>query len=146
MALALFKIASQMLCHRYLGLRLFAQRHTNGVANAVGQQRAYAHGTFYAAVFALASLGHAQVQGVVHIGLIHLAHQQSHRLHHHHGVAGFDADYHIVKLLFLADAQKLHAAFNNAFGGVAIARHNAVRERAVVYAYAHGGMVLAADV
>ena len=49
-------------------------------------------------------------------------------------------------MLSLADAQKLHAALHDALGRVAVARHDAVRERPVVHADANGRLVLAAEV
>ena len=42
--------------------------------------------------------------------------------------------------------QKLHYRLNHAGGGVAVAAHDAVAQRTVVHAQAHGGVVLAADV
>ena len=145
-ARVLADILYEMFSHRNFCLRLLAQAHAYGVANAVGEQCSNAHGTLYASVLALTGFGHAEVEGIVHVGLVHLADEQTHGAHHDHGVAGLYAYDHVVKLLTLADAQKLHAALNNAFGRVAITRHYAVRERPVVHAYAHGRVVFAADV
>ena len=145
-AVALCDIVNQMTCHGNLCLGLLGERHAYGVAYAVGEQCPYAHGALDASVLALAGLGHSQVQWIVHVLLVHLAHQQAHRAHHHHGVACLDGDDHIIELLLLAYTQEFHAALDDALGGVAISRHDAVGERAVVDTDAHCGVVCAADV
>ena len=143
---SLADIFHQMSGHGDFGFRFLAQRHTDGVADAIGQQCADAHGTLYPAVLALAGLGHAQVQRIVHALALHRGHQQAHRLHHHHRVAGLDGDDHVVEVFSSADAQKLHAALHDSLRRVAIAAHDAVGERPVVHADAYGGAMLAADV
>ena len=139
-------IVDEVACDGYLRLRLLAQTHADGVADAVGKQCADAHRTLDASVFALASLGHAEVERIVHVSLVHLGDEQAHGAHHDDGVRCLDAYHYVVELLLLADAQKLHAALDDAFRRVAVARHDAVGERTVVHADAHRGVVFAADV
>ena len=135
-----------MACHRYLSLRFLGQRHAYGVANAVGQQGTNAYRTLDTSVLTLTGFCHAKVQRIVHILLIHLFDKQSHRPHHDHCVGSLDRDHHIVEMLFLADAQKLHAALHNTFRRVAIAVADTVRERTVVHANANGSVMLLADI
>ena len=132
--------------HRNLVLGRFAEADADGVADAVDEQGTDAHGTLQAAVLALAGFRDAEVEGEGHAFGLHGAAQQAHALHHHHGVGGFDADDDIQELLLHAHAQELHARLHDAGGRVAIARHDAVGERAVVHADAHGGAMLTADV
>ena len=75
-------IVYQVTGHWYFGFGLFTERHAHGVANAVGQQGTNAHGTLDATVFALSSLGHAEMKRIVHVFLFHLAHQKAHGAYH----------------------------------------------------------------
>ena len=86
------------------------------------------------------------MEGIVHILAIHGLDKEAHGGDHDNGVAGLDADDDIVEMLALTDAQELHAALDNALGGVAIARHDAIGQGAVVDTDADGGVVLLADV
>ena len=136
----------QMSCHGNLGLGLFAERYAYGVAYSVGKQRAYSDGAFYASVLTFAGLCHSEMQRIVHVFSVHAADEQAHRAHHDHGVGRLDGYHHVVELLLLAYTQKLHAALHDAFGRVAVARHDAIGQRTVVHSYAYGRVVLAADV
>ena len=122
-----------------------AQGDADGVAQSVGQQGADAHGGLDASVLAVARFGHAQVQGEVHPLALHRVCQQAHGAHHHHRVRCLDGDDHILEVLVHADAQELHTRLHHAFGRVAVAGHDAVRQRAVVHADADGRVVLLAD-
>ena len=132
--------------YRYLTLRLLAEAYADGVADALGQQCANAYSTLDAAVLTFAGLGDTQVQRIVHILAVHLLDQQPYRLHHHDGVAGFDGDDHVVEPLALADTQELQTALHDAGRCVAVARHDTIRQRAVVHTDADGGVVLLTDV
>ena len=125
-AFVLGDVVDKVACHRYLSLWLLAQTHTYGVADAVGEQSSDAYGALYTSVFALASLSHAEVERIVHVVAVHLVDKQTHCAHHDDCVGSLDGNHHIVKLLLLADAQKLHAALDDSLGSVAIARHDAV--------------------
>ena len=57
-----------------LAFGLFGEGYADGVANTFGEQCSDAEGTLDASVLALASLGNAEVQGVVHVLLIHRFH------------------------------------------------------------------------
>ena len=139
-------IVDEVARNGYLRFRLLAQTHADGVADAVGKQCADAHRTLDASVLAFACLGDAEVERVVHVGVVHLGDEQAHGAHHDDGVRRLDAYHHVVELLLLADAQKLHAALDDAFRRVAVARHDAVGERTVVHADAHRRVVFAADI
>ena len=82
-------ILHEMLCYGDFSLRFLAQRHPYRVADAVGEQRSYAHGTLYASVLAFACLRHAQMQRIVHALLLHCVHEKAHRAHHDNRVACF---------------------------------------------------------
>ena len=146
MAFALGDVVDKVACHRYLSLWLLAQTHTYGVADAVGEQSSDTYGALYASVLALSSLSHAEVERIVHVVAVHLVDEQTHCAHHDDCVGSLDGNHHVVKLLLLADAQKLHAALDDSLGSVAIARHDAVGQRSVVDTDAHGCVMLLADI
>ena len=83
-------VVYQMACHWNFCLGLLAQRYPDGVAYAVGQQRANARRALYPAVFTLTGLGHPEVKGIVHVFLLHLAYEQTDRPHHHDSIARLD--------------------------------------------------------
>ena len=83
---------------------------------------------------------------IVHILTIHRLYQQTDGLYHHHRIGGFDGDDDVVELLALENSQELHTAFNDALGGVAITRHDTVRERTVIHADTYSGMVFTTDI
>ena len=145
-ALALSDVVDKMAGNRNLSLRLFAQRHTDGVANAIGKQSTNAHSALYSAIFALASLGDTKVERIVHVFFVHSLDEQTNRLHHDNGVRRLDGNNHVVEVVGFEDAQKFQAALHNTCRSVAISVAYAVGERTVVDAYAHGSMVLFADV
>ena len=97
-------------------------------------------------VLTVTGFGHSQVERVVHVSLVHLGDEQTHRAHHDDSVRRLDAYHYVVELFLLADAQKLHAALDDAFRRVAVARHDAVGERTVVHADAHRCVVFAANI
>ena len=86
------------------------------------------------------------MERIVHILGIHASDEEAHRLHHNDGVRRLDGYHHVVEIMFTEDAQKLHTALHYALWGIAIAITYAVGQRAVVYSYAHCGMVLTADI
>ena len=139
-------IVDEVARNGYLRFRLLAQTHADSVADTVGKQCADAHRTLDASVLAFASLGDAEVERIVHVRLVHLGDEQTHRAHHDDRVRRLDAYHYVVELFLLADAQKLHTALDDAFRRVAVARHDAVGERTVVHADAHRCVVFAADV
>ena len=127
-------------------LGLLGEGDADGVANALGEQGTNADGGLDATVLALTCLGDTEVQGIVHVFTVHGLDKQAHGGDHDHGVGGLDGDDDIVEMLATEDAQELHAALDNALGGVAVAAHDAVGEGAVVHADAHGGVVLLTDI
>ena len=116
-----------MLCHRYLHFRLFRERYSYGISYAIGQQSAYTYGTLDTSVFALSGLCNAEMQRVMHVFLIHTVYKKAHRANHHHRIRSFHRYHNIVKSLFLADTQKLHAAFYYALGRITVAVTNSIR-------------------
>ena len=124
----LFNHVDQLTGYGNLALRLFGERHADGVANTLRQQGADTYGTLDAPVFALASLCDTQMQGIVHILLVHGLDKQTYGGNHDHSIRGFDADNDIVKLFALKNTEELHTALDNTLGGVTIARHDAVGE------------------
>ena len=81
----------------------------------------------------------------IHPFTLHHFGQQADGLHHHHCVRGLDGDNHIGELLLHADAQEFHARLHHTLRRIAITRHDAVAQRAVVYTDADGGVVLLTD-
>ena len=82
----------------------------------------------------------------MHILLVHRLHQQADSRHHDYRVRSLDANNHIIELFTTADSQKLHATLHDTLGRVAIARHDTVRQRAVVDTNANSGVVFFADI
>ena len=146
MAFALGDIVDKVACHRYLSLWLLAKTNAYGVADAVGEQSSDTYGALYASVLALSSFSHAEVERIVHVVAVHLVDEQTHCAHHNDRIGSLDGNHHVVKLLLLADAQKLHATLDDSLGSVAIARHDAVGQRSVVDTDAHGCVMLLADI
>ena len=72
--------------YRNLALRLFTQRHTDSIADAVGKQRTDAHGAFDTAVFTLAGLRDTEMERIVHTLFVHFGHEETHRSDHDNGV------------------------------------------------------------
>ena len=137
-------IVNEMACHWYLSLGFLGERHSYGVANAVGKQCTNTHGTLDTSVLTLTGFGHSQMERIVHVLLVHLAHQQAHGAHHHHRVAGLDGDDYIIEILLFAYTKKLHTALHDTLGSVAIARHDTVGKRTMVYSDANGSVILLA--
>ena len=111
-----------------LAFGLLAETDADGVADTLGEQGTDAYGRLDAPVFALASLGDTQVEGIVHILTVHRLDQQTHGGDHHHRVGGLDTDDDIVELLATADAQKLHTTLDDTLRGITVARHDTVGE------------------
>ena len=145
MSLTRADVFNQFLRHRHLQLRVFAQRHANGVAHTLGKQRANAHSALYSAVLAVASLGDAQVQRKVHIFGIHSHNQSPNRFHHHHRVRSLDGNHHVGETLSHKHTQELHHALHHSGRRVAVTAHDAVAERAVIHAKAHRRAMFAAQ-
>ena len=82
----------------------------------------------------------------MHIFNIHSPNQEADGLHHNDGIRSLDGDDDIREVLVATDAEELHTGSDHALGGVAVAAHDAVGERTVVYADANGRPVLATDV
>ena len=135
-----------MACNGYLCLGFLRERHSDGVSNTVGKQCSNTHGTLDTSVLTLASLGHSEVEGIMHVLLVHFAHQQAHGAHHHNGVAGLDGYDNIIKILILAYTKELHTALDNTLGSIAIARHDTVGERTMVDTDTHCRVILLADI
>ena len=138
-------ILHQFLRHRHLEFGVFAERHANGVAYALGKQCANAYSAFYAAILAIAGLGNAQVQREVHILGIHRLHQAAHGFHHNHCVRGFYRYHHVEEVLRHHHAEKFHHALHHSGWSVAITAHDAVAERTMVHAETHCSAVFAAN-
>ena len=128
----------QQAGHGNLGLRRFGEGDADGVAQALGQQRPDADGTLDAPVFAFAGLGHAEVERVGHALLAHAVGEHAVGLHHDLRVAGLHGQHDVVVVLIPADVQEFHGALDHAERGVAVVAEDAVRQRPVVGADAHG--------
>ena len=135
----------EFACHGYFTFWFFAQRYADGVANALCQQCSDSYGTFDTAILSFASFRHTEVQGVVHVLLVHCGYQQSHGCHHHDCVRGFDRNHYVVEVFAFKDAQELHTALHDAFGRIAIARHNAVAEGTVIHTDTDGSVMFLTD-
>ena len=63
--------------HGNLTFRFLRERHADGVADALSEQGTDAHGRLDASVLALAGFGHAEVERVVHVLLVHCLNEQA---------------------------------------------------------------------
>ena len=104
------------------------------------KQRADADGALDAAVLAVARLGDAEVDRIIPIraGLIKPRDEQPVGVDHHLRVARLHRENEIVVIELAGDAGELERALDHAERRVAVAVHDAVGERAVVGADAHG--------
>ena len=139
-------VRGQFIGHRDFCFGRLRKRHTNGVADAIGQECTDTHGTFDASVLAFAGFRHTEVEREVHFLAAHRVYEQAHALHHHHGVRSFDRNHHVVKMHLGTDAQELHATLHNARWCVAITAHDAIRQATVIHTDAHCRAVGAANV
>ena len=139
-------IRGEFVGHRDFLFGIFREGNTDGVADAVGQQCSDAHSAFDAAVLAFAGFRDTEVEGEVHPLTLHGFDQQTHALHHDHGVGGLDGDGDVEELLLHADTQKFHTTFHDAGRCVAVVAHNAIGKAAVIDADAQSGAVGFADV
>ena len=78
------------------------------------------------------------MEGVVHPFGVHAGYEQAVGLNHHLWVGGLHADHQVVVVVVAANTQEFHGAFYHAFRRVAVAAHDAVRQRTVVGSDAHG--------
>ena len=123
---------------------VFGEGDTHGVAYAVDEQGADACGTLVACLHGVAGFGDTQVDGVIHAEGLHFLDKEAGALHHDFDVAGLHGEHQLVVVLFAAHLGELYGALCHAFGGVAVARHDALAEGAMVGADTHGGVVLLA--
>ena len=132
---------------RHLVHGVLRERDAQGVADAVGEQRADADGALDAGIFALTGLGHAEVHRVVPVlsGLFQTLDEQAVGLNHDLDVRGLHRKDELVVAEVSRNARKLQSALHHAPGRVAVAVEDAIRERAVVGADAHGAPVLLAE-
>ena len=144
MALTRGDIVNQLACHRNLELRFLTERDTYRVAKTLGHQRTYTHRTLDTAILAKSRLGHAQVQREMHILAVHGIDQTAHRLDHDHDIRRLHRNHHVHEFFLDKHPQEFHHALDHACRSVAIAAHDAVAQRAVVYAQAQCGVVLTA--
>ena len=105
---------------------LLAQRHPDGIAYAIGKQRAYAYGRFDTAVFAVTGFGNAKMQGVVHIFGIHRFYKHSHGFYHDDGIGCLDRENNIIEIGLAAYPQVFEARLYHAPRRIAVAAHDAV--------------------
>ncbi len=61
---------------------IFAQRHPDGIAQAVGEQRSDTYSRFHSPVFTITCFGHTQMQRKMDIFLIHSVYQQTNGFGH----------------------------------------------------------------
>lgn len=121
---------------------VFRQGDTNRVADAVSEQGADADGALDAAIFAIARLGDAEVDRVVPVAAqrIEMSNEQAIGLDHDLGIAGLHREEEIVEIMCPGDAGKLQCALHHAVWCIAMAVHDAVAERAMIRADAHGSV------
>ena len=131
--------------HGDLEFRVFGERNPHGIAYTIFQECADAGGRFYATVFALACFGDTEVQGVVHVLLMHPHDECTVGLHHHLGIAGFHTEHDVVETFSFCDAQKFQGRFHHAESRIAVAAHDPITQRPVVGAYTQCGSVFLAD-
>ena len=71
---------------------VFGEGDSNGVADAVDQQSADTGSALEAALVAIAGLGNAKMDGIVHSQRLHLFDQEPSALHHELDVGGFHGE------------------------------------------------------
>ena len=81
----------------------------------------------------------------MHVFLVHRTHQAADGLNHNYHIASLHRDDHIHEALGDKHAQKLHYTLDHASRSVAVTRHDAVAQTAMVYAQTHCSVVVAAN-
>ena len=127
-----------------LVLRGLGQRDADRVADAVGQQRADAHGALDASFESVSGLGHSEVDRIVHPLGLHGLDQKSVGGDHHARVARLHRHDHLVERLGAAYAQELHRRDHHALWRISPLVEDPFGERPVVYADAECNAALTA--
>ncbi len=120
--------------------RVFGEGDADGVADAVGEQRPDADSALDPAILAIAGFSDAKVDRVIPVRTFggEAGHKQPVGLDHDLRVGCLHRKYQLVVVAVAGDSGKFEGAFDNAQRGVAVAVHDAVGERSVVGADAHG--------
>jgi len=142
---ACFAAAGQRLRHRHLTDGIFGERHSDRVANPVFQQRSDSDRALDASVFAIARLGHTHMERVgrgAGGARLESSREQTIGLDRDLGIARLHAEHDVAVALGFAHIEELERALHHAAGRVAVAVHDAVRERAVVRADTQGAAEL----
>ena len=87
-----------------------------------------------AGVFALARLGHAEVERIIHAELRHAGGRQAVGLDHHLRVRGLHRKHHVLEAVGFRDADELEGGLHHPVRRITEAVHDAVGEGAVVRA------------
>ncbi len=82
------------------------------------------------------------MEGEVDVFGIHGPDKHPDGVDHHNGVACLDGDYYVGEIVADGNAKEFHGAFYHSGWCVAVAAHYAVRQRAVVNAYAYCSVML----
>ena len=101
-------VSNNFLRGKYLVFRLFGKRNADSIANAIVQERTYTGGRFDASVVALARLGNAKMQAIIHLFVLHRLHHQTRRTYCNGWVGRFQRNRHIIEILCLGNPQKFH--------------------------------------
>ncbi len=119
---------------------VLGEAHANGVTDAVGEERTDADRTLDASVLPVARLGHPEVDGVIPVGSfgVESRHEEAVGGDHDLRVRGLHREDEVVVAEFAGDAGELERALHHAERRVAEAVHDAVAQRPVVRADAHG--------
>src|SRR5579862_85475 len=119
---------------RYLVDAVFGQRDADGVADAVGEQRADADGAFDAGVFTVSGFGYAEVDGVIPVGAFgrQAGGEESVGVDHHLRVARLHREDEGMKIHLARDTGELERALDHAERRVAVAVHDPVAQGAVI--------------
>ena len=135
-----------LLAGRDLMHGILRQGDADGVADALGQQRADADGRLDAAFVTAARFGHAQVQRKTAAQLFaHRTVEQAVGFHHDERIAGLERDHDLPEIFFEAHPEPFHHGFLHRQRGVAVAPGDPFAERTVVQADADGRAVLFAQ-
>ena len=81
-------VIGKFLGYRYLILGSLGKRHTQGIANSVGQQCTNTHSALYAAILGITGLGNTKMQGIRDTLFGHHTYKTANGCHHHGCVAG----------------------------------------------------------
>ena len=120
--------------------RILRQRNPDRIPDPVRQQRPDPDRRLDPPILPIARFGHPEMNRIIPIRPLHLQarHQQAIRLDHHLRIRGLHRKNDLVVVMLPPDPRKLQRALHHPQRRVAVAVHDAVRQRSMIRPDPHG--------